>query len=232
MATDISWLSPVLGLLGVIIGASAPTVLDRGALRRLERVDAVLRNAPTRGPENSLLRAARNRLAYRVGLQILGPEFTASRDAGSVVLGFGLIYLVFGVAALVVARGRYGTFFEASVQTWEISAYGVVFTIVGMAILFIRFTARASRLKELHQEHNLTVPPEEDATSWVIGGALNRVRRRGRPRPAGGLRHQTTFGKGSRRSTAPAPGPRRIGRPTATLTSWRIGHSTMRSKHS
>jgi len=172
--TFMDW-SVTITLLGVVagfFGATVPLLLERSDLRRLERLDAIAARTSRRGGENSLLRAARDRIALRVGLGVLAPKYAWARFAGGAGIAAGFLYVALGALMIYAAST---TSDDASLP-WTILAMGLGFLVFGAFFLLARAVARWSGIRELHELHNLSPVPDDDLTSWLIQRVAIRVR--------------------------------------------------------
>lgn len=136
-----------------IIAATIPWFLDRSALTRLQRLDAITSTASRRGGANSLLREARDRMAIRVGLQILMPRYNAFRALGWFQIAIGIFY---GLNYLVNVLA--GTADQLRYNLWDSIGITAVSIVSGGVILALRLLAIRRRAAQLSETHGIKIP--------------------------------------------------------------------------
>lgn len=149
-----------IGIPVAVVAATIPWLLDRSALTRLQRLDSIVAAAPVRGGANSLLREARDKIAVKVGMQILMPRYNFLRTLASVEITLGLYY----GAAVVLSGGRpVGHFPEGS------APYIVALSLaVGVGLLVIRFFAKRRSAKEIRDKHAIPAEVRRSVTGIDI----------------------------------------------------------------
>jgi len=155
--------SDVVAAIGVpvaVFAATIPWFLDRSALARLQRLDSIVTSAPIRGGANSLLRAARDKVAVKVGMQILMPRYNFLRTIASVEITLGLYY----TAAFVLSSGR-----GAGEKPSNSDVISIIISLAsGVAFLGIRYFAMRRSAREIREKHGIPAEIRPNASGIEI----------------------------------------------------------------